>query len=149
MGVSERIVSSLLDQCSLPSLGLFLLSLVLVLVLQHVLYLRTLPPGPWGLPVLGSLANFKKAFHLQMFEFAQQFGALVSVKMGSQLIVTINDVKLLKKIFARSEFTARPKSALDSIVEGYGKLNSSFKAFPFHLPPFPAFPDISDISRHF
>ena len=101
--------------------------LTLVYIRRQMAYLSRLPPGPNGVPVLGSLAKFTKPFHLQMAEFGRQFaakaGGLFSVRMGSQLIVCINDPKMLKKVFARSEFTARPKSALDSIVEGYGKSN--------------------------
>ena len=121
MGVTERLVHTCLEQCSQASLAMFLVVLSVIYMVKQTRYLSTLPPGPWGLPILGSLSKIKKPFHLQMHEFALTYGRLMSVKMGSQLVVVINEAKTLKQVLCRAEFTARPKSALDSIVQGFGK----------------------------
>ena len=137
MGITERLISlvtstdissmmikpsAVLSMITPSVVIIFLCILCIIRGLQHYRYLTKLPPGPWGIPIMGSLTKFTKPFHLQMLEFSKQFGDMISVKMGSQLIVCINDIKTLKKIFSSSEFTARPKSALDCIVQGYGKL---------------------------
>ena len=124
MGVTERLVHTCLEQCSQASLAMFLVVLSVIYMVKQTRYLSTLPPGPWGLPILGSLSKIKKPFHLQMHEFALTYGRLMSVKMGSQLVVVINEAKTLKQVLCRAEFTARPKSALDSIVQGFGKQDS-------------------------
>lgn len=124
--IQPQIITNLLTTSTVV---LFLVVLAIIRAIQHYRYLRSLPEGPWGVPVLGSLAKFTKPFHLQMYEFSRQFGSFVSVRMGSQLIVCLNDAKTIRKVFSRSEFTARPKSALDCIVEGFGK--SMFTPFSY------------------
>lgn len=123
MGVTEQLIMFVLEQFTFTTAVLFFTFLFVIYITKYFLYLRSLPPGPTGIPIFGSLLSFKKPFHLQMYDFAQQYGKLMSVRMGSQLVVVINDVNLLKKAFSQHEFTARPKSVLDSICQGYGKLN--------------------------
>lgn len=124
MGVTDTVLSFICDNTPSGFTFAFLLCLLVVYSVQYALYVRSLPPGPNGIPVFGSLFQLDKLFHLKMLDYAGQYGRLVSVRLGSQLLVLVNDEKLLKKMFGRSEFTARPKSALDCIVEGYGLITA-------------------------
>ncbi len=126
MALATRLLEWVCGQLSAcpPSLLLlasFLLPLLLIWLSRQLRYLGRLPPGPRGYPVFGILPLITKQFHLQLFDYARQFGRIVSLKMGSQLVVVLNDPNIIKKAFARPEFSARPRSSLSSILDGYGK----------------------------
>ena len=42
-----------------------------------------LPPGPWGLPVLGYLPFLRELPHQHMAKLAHKYGALVHIQLGS------------------------------------------------------------------
>ena len=125
MAFAVRLLQWAAEQTACPSallLATFLLPLLVICLVRHLHYLRSLPPGPAGYPVFGILPLITKQFHLQLFDYARQFGRVLSLKMGSQLVVVLNDPNLIKKAFARPEFSGRPRSALSSILDGYGEL---------------------------
>lgn len=95
--------------------------LILVKTLQSWLECRSLPPGPWGVPVFGSLLKIKGDLHLFYRDLTHKYGSLISTRLGSQLIVVLSDYKTIRDAFRREEFTGRPISELTNILEGYGK----------------------------
>ena len=122
MAFAVRLLQWMYEGSSALLLASFLLPLLMIWLVRQLRYLRSLPPGPTGYPIVGILPLITKQFHLQLFDYAQQFGRIFSLKMGSQLVVVLNDPNLIKKAFARPEFSGRPESALNSILNGYGKL---------------------------
>ena len=95
-------------------------------LLIYTLYLQIqrtlkLPPGPYGYPILGILPFIKKEFHLCLYDYSKRFGKIISLKMGIENIVVLSDYKLIKKAFQTRNFTARPKTPLQTILGGYGK----------------------------
>ncbi|XP_071450811.1 cytochrome P450 18a1 [Hetaerina americana] len=86
--------------------------------------LRHLPPGPWGLPILGYLPFLKGDAHLHFEELARKYGPLFSTRLGNQLIVVLSDYRTIREAFRREEFTARPNTEFSHILEGYGIINS-------------------------
>jgi Cytochrome P450 len=127
MAFAVRLLQRLAEGPSAVLLASFLLPLLLIWLVRHLRYLRRLPPGPAGYPIFGILPLITKQFHLQLFDYARQFGRVLSLKMGSQLVVVLNDPNIIKKAFARPEFSGRPRSALSSILDGYGKPNCFVK----------------------
>jgi hypothetical protein len=124
MAIAMRLLERLCEEAACPSfllLASFLLPLLLICLLRQLRHQRRLPPGPAGYPLFGILPLITKQFHLQLFDYAQKFGKILSLKMGSQMVVVLNDPNVIKKAFARPEFSGRPKSALSSILNGYGK----------------------------
>jgi 26-hydroxylase len=124
MAIAMRLLERLCEEAACPSfllLASFLLPLLLICLLRRLRHLSRLPPGPSGYPLFGILPLITKQFHLQLFDYAQKFGKILSLKMGSQMVVVLNDPNVIKKAFARPEFSGRPKSALSSILNGYGK----------------------------
>ena len=121
MSLTGKLIWWAVGQVSSVTLSVFCLTLLLVSLARYVGYQKRLPPGPWGYPLLGILPLIKKDFHLLLFDYSQKFGNLFSVKMGNQLIVVLSDHKLIRKAFAKSEFAARPKTELGSMLGGYGK----------------------------
>lgn len=108
-------------EASASVLAVFLAVLVAVRVAQMVREANSLPPGPWGLPVLGCLPFLKGDLHLYLRDLTQKYGSLMSTRLGSQLIVVLSDYKMIRDAFRKEEFTGRPKTEFMSILDGYGE----------------------------
>ncbi|XP_045133474.1 cytochrome P450 2L1-like isoform X2 [Portunus trituberculatus] len=67
-----------------------------------------LPPGRWGLPLVGYIPWTSKNFEEQVIDLHQQYGDIFLWRMGTQLMVFLNNYKLMKEACSRSEFTVRP-----------------------------------------
>lgn len=112
----------LLEECSTKILAVFLAVLVLVRTLQMLKEASSLPPGPWGLPILGSLPFLKGDLHLHFRDLTHKYGSLFSTRLGSQLIVVLSDYKMIRDAFRKEEFTGRPNTEFTDLLDGYGKL---------------------------
>lgn len=108
-------------EVSATVLVVFLAVLVAVRTLQILKEVSSLPPGPWGIPVLGCLPFLKGDLHLYLRDLTQKYGSLISTRLGSQLIVVLSDYKMIRDTFRKEEFTGRPKTEFMSILDGYGK----------------------------
>ncbi|PHT53096.1 hypothetical protein CQW23_07558 [Capsicum baccatum] len=71
----------------LPVSFLILMSFFLLILKQLVPKYRSLPPGPRPWPVLGNIFQFGKKPHISLAEFAKIHGPLISVRLGTQLVV--------------------------------------------------------------
>lgn len=72
---------------TLPASFLILIPFFL-LIYKHLIQIsRNLPPGPRPWPVLGNILQIGKKPHISLAQFAKIHGPLISVKLGSQLIV--------------------------------------------------------------
>ncbi|XP_055909303.1 cytochrome P450 18a1 [Eupeodes corollae] len=89
--------------------------------------LKSLPPGPWGLPVIGYLAFMGNEKHTRFMELAKRYGTLFSTRLGSQLTVVMSDYKLIRECFRREEFTGRPDTPFMQTLNGFGIVNSTGK----------------------
>jgi len=98
-------------------IGVFLL----VKFIQWLKYIRTLPPGPWGVPLFGYLLFIKGTVHLHFNKLAKKYGTMFSVCFGSKLIVVLSDYRLIRDSFRREDFTGRPHTDFMNIINGYGK----------------------------
>lgn len=103
------------------TMTVFAALLLVILVHKRIKKNGLLPPGPNGLPFVGMIPLIKKEFHLFLYDLSKIYGGIFSFRMGSSLIVVLSDPKLVKKAFARAEFSARPKTEFSSILGGYGK----------------------------
>ncbi|RZF48079.1 hypothetical protein LSTR_LSTR002145 [Laodelphax striatellus] len=73
------------------------------------------PPGPNWLPFVGNTPLLKKLSrklggqHNAFSYLAKKYNSdVVGLKLGSQLFVVVNSESLIKQVFSRSEFQARP-----------------------------------------
>lgn len=108
-------------EMSASVLSVFLAVLALVRLVQLIRETRSLPPGPWGLPIVGSLPFLKGDLHLHYRDLTKQYGSLFSTRLGSQLIVVLSDYKTIRDAFRKEEFTGRPTTEVINTLEGYGK----------------------------
>lgn len=67
-----------------------------------------LPPGKWGLPLVGYIPWSNKTVEDQVADLHKQYGPIFLWRMGTQLMIFSNDYKLVKEAFSRFEFTDRP-----------------------------------------
>ncbi|XP_068649618.1 cytochrome P450 76C2-like [Aristolochia californica] len=79
------------------------LLLALLAVAWFVTVIRTysrppLPPGPRGLPLVGSLPFLQPHLHHYFSTLAGIYGPIVSVRLGSKLCVVVNSASLAKEV---------------------------------------------------
>ena len=69
-----------------------------------------LPPGPFALPIVGNLLQFKtKMLHEEFFEWSKTYGPVISVYLGPTLAVVVNDKKSAMEVLVQkgSDFAGR------------------------------------------
>lgn len=113
------------QELSTKVLLVFLSVLFLVRGLQILRETVSLPPGPWGLPILGSLPFLKGDLHLHYRDLTHKYGSLFSTRLGSQLVVVLSDYKLIRDAFRKEEFTGRPTTEFTDLLGGYGKFRNN------------------------
>jgi cytochrome P450 family 619 len=72
---------------------------------------RHLPTGPPTLPVLGNIHQMpKKGAHLQFTRWAQQYGGLYTLKLGTGTLAVITDRLLVKELIDKKStiYSGRP-----------------------------------------
>ncbi|XP_059304847.1 probable (S)-N-methylcoclaurine 3'-hydroxylase isozyme 2 [Lycium ferocissimum] len=72
---------------TLPASFLFLLPFFLLILKQFIPKSRNLPPGPRPWPAIGNILQIGKKPHISMAEFAKIHGPLISVRLGTQLVI--------------------------------------------------------------
>lgn len=82
-----------------------------------------LPPGPWGLPVLGYLPFIdRQQPHLTLTKLSKTYGSIYGLGMGSIYAVVLSDHKLIRDAFAKEVFSGRaPLYLTHGIMHGNGK----------------------------
>ncbi|XP_076179782.1 cytochrome P450 18a1 isoform X1 [Ptiloglossa arizonensis] len=108
----------------LYTLLVFLCVLLVTRCVQWLKYVRSLPPGPWGVPVFGYLPFLKGDVHLRYGELAKKYGPMFSARLGTQLVVVLSDHRTIRDTFRREEFTGRPHTEFINILGGYGIINT-------------------------
>ncbi|XP_069970562.1 cytochrome P450 2L1 [Penaeus vannamei] len=86
-------------------LGVLLLVLLFAFVNKRP---QNLPPGLWGLPIIGKLPSSEVSLCDQVDELKKKFGNIVSWRMGSRIFIFFCDYRTIKAAFAKVEFTDRP-----------------------------------------
>ncbi|KAF2315674.1 hypothetical protein GH714_040200 [Hevea brasiliensis] len=70
---------------------LFLLLPVIFIIIKHISSLsskrRPLPPGPRPWPIVGNIFHLEKKLHISMTRLAKVHGPLISLRLGTQLVV--------------------------------------------------------------
>lgn len=103
----------------------FTSALLTVLLVQwmckFVRQVQSLPPGPWGMPIIGYLAFMGTEKHTKFMELAKRFGSVYSAKLGFQLTVVLSDHNMIREAFRREEFTGRPDTPFMKTLNGFGE----------------------------
>lgn len=103
------------------TLLVFIGGFLMVTFIQWLKYNRSLPPGPWGLPIWGSLLFVKYPMHLYFKKLVEKYGPIFSISFGSKLTVVLSDYHIIRDSFRREIFAGRPDTDFMNIIDGYGK----------------------------
>ncbi|XP_066949308.1 cytochrome P450 2L1-like [Macrobrachium rosenbergii] len=106
---------------------LFLLVTSLVLFWMALKRPSGLPPGRWGLPVIGYVPTGGKYIDDVLKDFQKEFGDIYIWKFGSRLQVYIHDYQLVKQAFGSPDYVGRPDMEVFRAYEDdtYGIAGSS------------------------
>ncbi|XP_059096616.1 cytochrome P450 18a1-like [Tigriopus californicus] len=102
--------------------GAFCAPLVWLWRRNKYLAAQTLPPGPIGYPIVGSLFHVDPQKPFDFFQaLAQEHGRICKVYMGSKLFIIVTDPGILRKLFAKTDFCGRaPLDIPFKMMEGCG-----------------------------
>lgn len=104
-------------------LGGLCLIVIIYLLQKYIFYWKNLPPGPWGLPIMGYIHKIDPDRpYLTLTNLARKYGPIYSIQMGKMLAVVISDHRLIREAFAQATFTGRADLYVThGIMKGYGK----------------------------
>ncbi|KAJ3549263.1 hypothetical protein NM208_g588 [Fusarium decemcellulare] len=106
-----------------PVLLLIVVSLgfVALRLLQYGKRPKGLPPGPPTLPVIGNLHQMPtKNFHLEFQKLAHQYGPIVSLKLGGQTLILLNDPAVVRDLLEKRSnvYSKRPDLYIREFTDG-------------------------------
>ena len=78
----------------------------------------TLPPGPRGLPLFGSLLDIRHDTHLAIDRLAKRYGDICLLRFGSVPTVVISDADLLHEAFGKAVLADRWVSEIMDALSG-------------------------------
>ncbi|CAK8679297.1 unnamed protein product [Clavelina lepadiformis] len=90
---------------------------------------QNFPPGPRGFPLLGKILSVGKYPERRFAKWSKIYGAIMSVRLGRQDWIILNDLKSIKQAFVvkRGVFSGRPKMPFfDQIREKEGILLADY-----------------------
>ncbi|XP_071491230.1 cytochrome P450 2J6-like [Diadema antillarum] len=82
-----------------------------------------LPPGPWGLPLVGSIFSLGKQPHMTLMDMARKYGNVFTLNLAGQLVVVLNGYDTVREALVKKAgvFAGRPHLALtQELTEGQG-----------------------------
>lgn len=100
-----------------------LLATILAIVSYRFFFGRRLPPGPWGLPILGYLPFLNPTTpHESFTELAKKYGKIYGLYLGNVYTVVLSDAAMISSAFSKEQVTGRaPLYVTHGIMGGYGK----------------------------
>lgn len=102
---------------------MIILLLISILLILKKYEKKNYPPGPRGLPIIGSLLNIDaKVPYKSLTKLSEIYGPIFGMRMGSVYTVVLSDPKLIRTTLAKDEFSGRaPLYLTHGIMNGYGK----------------------------
>ncbi|KAM5356841.1 hypothetical protein ACJ41O_003487 [Fusarium nematophilum] len=111
MELSTISASALLSPAPLVWVGA-LLSLLLLYMVSRDKRLRSLPPGPKGLPLIGNVSAFSDPdnFYKTAVKWSREYGEIVHVKVGLSRFIFLNSPRVVKALMDKkgSIYSSRP-----------------------------------------
>ncbi|PWA78285.1 cytochrome P450 [Artemisia annua] len=114
-------VDNKLDQVARTILTLSIPTLVLLWYKWMLTYTtkgkNRLPPGPYGLPVIGYLPFLGSNLHERFTEMAKKYGPIFSLQLGCKLHVVVNSIDLAKVVARDRDHTFANRSPPIAVLE--------------------------------
>ncbi|KAL8563346.1 hypothetical protein ACOMHN_042044 [Nucella lapillus] len=97
--------------------AVFVVTLLMVRLWQRKRY--HLPPGPWGLPIVGYLPFFGPKPHITFNQLRKKYGDVISIRMGSLPAIVINGSDTIKEalVTKRDDFAGRPDFVAGRVMD--------------------------------
>ncbi|GAB6020872.1 Cytochrome P450 2 sub R member 1 [Chamberlinius hualienensis] len=115
----------------LDDINYVLLAIILIFTLKwfinYFINLIKLPPGPWGLPIVGYIPWMEKNVAESFIEISKKYGNIFSVTLGDNTVVVLNDWQSIKASLIEQPkiFSGRPINITTDRASGRkGKTNS-------------------------
>ncbi|XP_011071509.1 geraniol 8-hydroxylase-like [Sesamum indicum] len=101
----------------------FLLATYIFHEISNALFIKkkNLPPGPFGLPLIGSLITIRHGTHQSLAKLAKTYGPLMTIKLGFVNVVVASSAEMAKEILQKpdAEFAGRPIPDAVTAEKGY------------------------------
>lgn len=81
---------------------------------------KKLPPGPTGLPIIGSLLTLRGRTHESLVKLAQTYGPLMSLKLGFVNVVVASSAEMAMEILQKHDLEFTPRSIPDAATAAQG-----------------------------
>ncbi|PIA24833.1 hypothetical protein AQUCO_01200226v1 [Aquilegia coerulea] len=119
--------------------AVLILSLLLIVITWWILKIRSrkekasLPPGPWGLPIIGNLPFLDPQLHRYFDKLSIKYGPILKVQLGSKLAMVLNSPEIAKEVLKDHDanFADRDVPAA-GFVASYGALDIVYAPYGDH-----------------
>ncbi|GAB2274056.1 hypothetical protein Dimus_008826 [Dionaea muscipula] len=99
-------------------------SQILISILRHkILRPKSLPPGPFALPIVGNLFNLGAKPHQSLAKLAKIHGPIFSLQVGYKTTVVVSSASVAREVLQKSDALFASRSIPDSMT-------------PFHHPDY-------------
>ncbi|XP_077978039.1 steroid 17-alpha-hydroxylase/17,20 lyase-like [Glandiceps talaboti] len=94
---------------------------------QYDYTVRKIPPGPSSFPLIGNALSIDiKTPHQSLLELSKKYGDIFSVKLGTERVVILNSVEVIKEAYRGSDIADRPRLySLDLLMGDKGFMTCS------------------------
>lgn len=111
---ADHLFSAQMETHCLILLSIFLLFLVKSIFQRYKT--RNLPPGPTGLPILGSLPHLGARPHESLFHMARRHGPLMTLRLGSVTTVVASSPEAAREILGKHDQNFSDRALPDVIT---------------------------------
>ncbi|XP_077983162.1 steroid 17-alpha-hydroxylase/17,20 lyase-like [Glandiceps talaboti] len=110
---------------------LLLLVILVVFAVRSVHIPAGFPPGPRGLPFIGSIAELVKDPMTPLTKYTKQYGDVYSLKIGGDRIIMLNEIEVVKEALVKkqNEFAGRSLTMYSIQLASEGGENIIFGDF--------------------
>ena len=110
-------LANAVNRVTWSTLLVFLCTIIVILFCKIIKFLfqlqdkrqqPALPPGPYGLPVIGNLLQLGTSPHVTLKELSKVYGDIISLKLGSRKVVCVNSFASVKEAASCHALNGRP-----------------------------------------